>query len=123
MPGWAGPTDTLAWGATFVSWVIDRARLAPPDGAAAYASWRNWGVLVSPELATPGMVAIFNRPAGGSQPRYTAGIIVRQRETCTEIVAGNLGDRVAVTCVNGKPLEVRWRPPELLEGAEVGVGE
>ncbi len=122
VPGWAGPTDTLAWGATFISWVIDRARLAPPDGAAAYASWRNWGVLVSPELVTPGMVAIFARPGGGSQPRYTAGIIVRQRETCTEIVAGNLGDRVAVTCVSEKPLEVRWRP-QALDETEVGAGE
>lgn len=119
VPGWSGPTENLPWGGTFVSWVVQRAGFAPPDGAAAYASWQGWGVEVAPADLAPGMIAVFERPGAGPQrTRLMAGVVLRLRDGCTEVVVGNAGDRVAVTCVTPGPVSVRRPPPAAASGGD-----
>lgn len=109
VPGMGDAPISLPWSAAFIAFVIERAGLSPPPGAAAGQSWRGWGQPVPAEAISPGMVAVFARPGAATSPaRLTVGIVVRRRPDCTEIIAGNIADRVVITCVSQPPIEGRW---------------
>lgn len=95
------------WGATFVSWAVSRAGIKPPDMGAAFTSWREWGVAVPPDKAEPGMIALFETALPETRGRLIGGIVLRRRPQCTEIVTGNVADRVVVACVSLDAAAVR----------------
>jgi uncharacterized protein (TIGR02594 family) len=100
---------TMPWNATFVGWVARQAGAEPPNGAARAATWRTWGEDVNPANMTPGVVAVFapETPTAGSG---FVGIMLRRQADCIEVVAGNVADRVVITCVKASRLVSARRP-------------
>jgi hypothetical protein len=102
------PQPGLPWGGAFVAWIARQAGAPPPQGAAAFASWRNWGVEVPPQEAGPGDLAIFQLGAGPDVPesrsRLLVGPVLRRQPDCIETILGNIADRVVVTCVAARLL-------------------
>ncbi|MGO4128790.1 hypothetical protein AB4Z01_30650 [Inquilinus sp. YAF38] len=108
IPSVHAPTIELPWASVFINWVVAKADVSSPQSPRSEA-WRQWGTEVSFSDARPGMIAIYQRRGGGTQPqRYMVGIILRKRDGCTDVIAGNVVDRVVITCVSGVPLDVRW---------------
>jgi hypothetical protein len=108
VPTWTSPIENQPWGGTFLSWVMSRANI-PSPGSASFRDWRKWGYSVPSNQVTPGMIAIFSKPGlPEARSGLLVGIILKLREKCTEIVAGNIADRVVITCVEEAPLDVRW---------------
>jgi hypothetical protein len=94
------------WGGAFLSWVVSSAGLAPPTLSTAFNSWPSWGEDVSQSQIAPGVIAILNTGRRGSRDtELLAGVVLRRRPDCVEIVIGNLQSRVAIACV---ALPVTW---------------
>jgi hypothetical protein len=111
LPGWSiDKRSIMPWGTAFVAWTVRQAGLQiPAQNPAAGDGWRNWGEEVSTDAMTPGMVAIYrpkNRPSVSH-----SGIVVRRRPNCIEMVAGNIADRVVITCVAVQAISTIRRPP------------
>lgn len=101
------PTLQIPWGGAFLDWVMGKSG-APVTGSAAFGSWQNWGTAVPSEQAQPGMIAVFDFPGLPQAPsRLLVGIVLRRTAECTEIIAGNIANRVVITCVTGKVKFVR----------------
>ncbi len=97
------------WGGAFVAWAVAQGGATPPRGSAAFRSWENWGTAIAPDKAKPGLIAIVetgNRQAP-TPSGLMVGIFLRTQPDCTEMVTGNLADRVAITCVQGRVLSYR----------------
>ncbi len=95
------PDNLGPWGGAFLTWVIKQSNLDPPSSAAAYNSWTGWAQAADTDNPEPGMVALFaTKAVPGLRGSYLAGIVLRKRIGCTEIVTGNIADRVVIACVN-----------------------
>jgi hypothetical protein len=89
-----------AWGGAFLTWAVSKAGLQPPALSTAYRSWLDWREAVSKDAIKPGMVALFRtNDLRELRAGYLAGVVLRTRPDCTEIISGNVVDRVVVTCV------------------------
>ena len=109
VPSWTGNTIGTAWGSAFLSWAVERSDLASPMSA-SYLSWKNWGVSVAADKISPGMIVIYSRPGfPESSSMLVAGIVLRVNKDCMDIITGNVADRVVITCVTAKPVDVRWK--------------
>jgi uncharacterized protein (TIGR02594 family) len=119
---------TMPWNATFVGWVAKQAGAEPPKGAARAANWRQWGENVEFDKMTPGMVALF-APQQATAMSGFVGIMLRRQGDCIEVIAGNVADRVVITCVKASRLVSARRPvmrppdPAPAEGAAQPKGE
>jgi hypothetical protein len=100
---------TTPWNATFVGWAVRQAGAEPPKAAPAAASWRLWGEEVNPASMTPGVVAVFGPDAPATKISF-AGIMLRRQPDCIEVVAGNVADRVVITCIKTSKLVSARRP-------------
>jgi uncharacterized protein (TIGR02594 family) len=119
-PGWADHVSmdgvqSYPWGGAFLGWILKQAGVEPPASAAAFKSWLDWGDEVMPGAIAPGMIAVF-RLRDTSQVREAAsgllvGLVLRSRPDCIEIIAGNVADRVVVTCVAADRLIAVRRAP------------
>lgn len=99
-----------AWGGAFLTWVVTQAGVKPPALSTAYNAWPAWGESVPPSDVMPGMVALFSlKGLPELRSRYLAGVVLRKRDDCTEIITGNVIDRVVITCVK-LPIAVLRRP-------------
>ncbi|MET4493473.1 hypothetical protein [Bradyrhizobium sp. LA7.1] len=88
------------WGGAFLAWVITKSQVDPPNLAAAYNSWAAWGQSVPTADPEPGAVALFETKAvPGLTGNYLAGIVLRRLPECTEVITGNIFDRVVIACV------------------------
>ena len=58
---------------------------------------------------TPGVVAVF-APEAASATSGFAGIMLRRQPDCVEVVAGNVADRVVITCIKTSRLVSARRP-------------
>jgi uncharacterized protein (TIGR02594 family) len=118
---------TMPWSGAFIGWVARQAGAEPPRGAAANASWRQWGETVELDKMTPGMVALFQPPSAARSG--FVGIMLRRQGDCIEVIAGNVADRVVITCVKASRLVSARRPvlrppdPAPAEGAAQPKGE
>jgi len=118
---------TTPWNGAFVGWVAKQAGAEPPSGAAAAARWGRWGEDVDRTAITPGMVALFS--PGNTASSGFVGIMLRRQGDCIEVVAGNVADRVVITCVKASRLVSARRPvmrapdPAPAEGAAAPKGE
>lgn len=105
------PSDSswTLWGGAFLAWAVAQGGGSPPSNAAAFRSWRDWGVSKQPSEARPGMIVVVE--TGQRQAPAPSGLMVgiylRRHADCVEIVTGNMADRVAVTCVRGKVLDFK----------------
>ncbi|MCF3643096.1 hypothetical protein LXM94_24350 [Rhizobium sp. TRM95111] len=100
---WPTSTDGVPWGGVFLSWVVTSAGFEPPKAAPSFLAWQEWGRAVPPADAGPGMLAIFQRDGvPESRSRLMIGVILRVQPECIEIVGGNVADRVAITCIEGR---------------------
>jgi len=101
------PKIEIPWGGAFLNWVMAKSSV-PGTRSAAFASWLNYGEQVPIGSAEPGMITIFDFPGLPQAPsRLLVGIFLRQTQGCTEIIAGNIADRVVITCVKGAVKMVR----------------
>jgi hypothetical protein len=111
LPGWSiDKPSSVPWGTAFVAWTVRQAGLQIPAGSpAAGDGWRSWGNDASTDAITPGTVAIYrsNNPRSISH----SGIVIRRRPNCIEMVAGNIADRVVITCVAAPAISAIRRPP------------
>ena len=98
---------TMPWSGAFIGWVARQAGAEPPRAAAVNANWRQWGENVEFDKVTPGMVAVFTPGGVGSG---FVGIMLRRQGDCVEVVAGNVADRVVITCVKASRLVSVRRP-------------
>lgn len=97
----------VPWGGAFLNWVMLQAGTSAP-GSAVFTSWLSWGESVPVERAAPGMVVIFDFPRlPEARSRLLVGILMRKKADCVEIIAGNVVDRVVLTCVAGTIKSVR----------------
>jgi hypothetical protein len=101
------PSIRIPWGGAFLDWVMAQSG-SPTAGSASFISWLGWGESVPVDRAAPGMIVIFDFPGLPQAPsRLLVGIYVRRKAECTEVVAGNIADRVVITCVSGPIKSVR----------------
>lgn len=101
------PTLEISWGGAFLNWVMRQSGVPVPRSA-AFQSWLMWGESVPVDKAASGMITIFDFPGLPQAPsRLLVGIFMRRRAECTEVVAGNIADRVVITCVSGPIKSVR----------------
>jgi hypothetical protein len=107
-PPWTDQVSTdnvqkYPWGGAFLAWTLKQAGAVPPIGAPAFKSWLTWGDEVTPSVVAPGMVAIFKlrdtSELSEAVSRLLVGLVLRSRPDCIEIIAGNIADRVVITCV------------------------
>jgi uncharacterized protein (TIGR02594 family) len=98
---------TMPWSGAFIGWVARQAGAEPPRAAAVNANWRQWGENVEFDKVTPGMVAVFTPGGVGSG---FVGIMLRRQGDCVEVIAGNVADRVVITCVKASRLVSVRRP-------------
>jgi len=104
-PEESDPTWGL-WGGAFLAWAVAQSGGTPPKGAAAFQSWRNWGTAIDPSVVKPGAMAIVE--IGPSTPsRLMVGVLLHRRPDCVEMITGNLANRVAITCLQGRVLSFR----------------
>jgi hypothetical protein len=96
------------WAGAFVAWIVKQAGMQLPNGPAALSNWRSWGDGVSADAASPGMIGIFTIPGLPSGNR--GGFVLRRQHDCIEIVAGNVGNRVVITCAKLSSLVAIRRP-------------
>lgn len=96
------PSLKTAWVSAFVNWVMKGTGL-PYTRSAVALSWLQRGAPIDLANAKPGMLAIFDRGMG----RGIVGIILRKRDDCLELIAGNVADRVSITCVSGSLVGIR----------------
>jgi hypothetical protein len=95
------------WGGAFLDWVMGQSG-APITRSPAFASWQTWGSAIPVGEAQPGMIAIFDFPGLPEAPsKLVVGIFLRRTPACTEIIAGNIVNRVVITCVAGTPKMLR----------------
>jgi hypothetical protein len=116
-PGWSHITVqnlTTPWGGAFLAWVVRQAGANAPKGPALFLNWQNWDDKVSSDLMAAGMIAIFRLDLSSDLPqapsRRLAGVVVRRQPSCIEIVAGNVADRVVITCVAAQAMDSIRRP-------------
>jgi hypothetical protein len=104
------PSTGIPWGSSFVSWAVEQGGVDSAKSA-SFNAWLSWGVSVPVKQAAPGMVAIYPAPGlAEASSGLLVGIILQGREGCTDIISGNLLNRVAITCVTGTPKDIRWIP-------------
>jgi hypothetical protein len=109
VPTWpvSQTTAGVPWGGTFLSWAVEEAGIASPKSA-SFLAWQKWGKVVQRDEAVPGMIGIVPQSELVQAPsRLLVGIILRRLPECTEIVTGNVADRVVVTCVKDDKMIVR----------------
>jgi hypothetical protein len=116
-PEWSKTTvnDLSApWGGAFLAWIVRQSGAQPPNSPASFFSWQKWGDDVPPILMTPGMIAVFKLDIASELPqarsRLLVGVFVRRQAGCIEIIAGNIADRVVITCVAENLLDTVRRP-------------
>lgn len=115
---WNQPTERLPWGGAFLSWVITRAGFEPPRAAPSFLAWQNWGVEIPQNEVRPGTLAIFRRATLPEAPsRLLIGVVLRKQRDCIEVIAGNIADHVAISCIKG---DLVLRAPQLLRVAKQG---
>lgn len=100
---------TMPWSGAFIGWVARQAGAEPPRDAAVNASWGHWGDAVELTKIAPGMVAVFTPTSPAARSGFV-GIMLRRQGDCFEVVAGNVADRVVVTCVKASRLVSARRP-------------
>jgi hypothetical protein len=100
------------WGGAFLAWLAQKSDLRPPPSSPAFTSWTQWGERVPDDSAMPGMLGIFRIAVPEAPSRLLVGVILRKNRDCIDIVAGNVADRVVITCV-AAPVEGIRRPPSL----------
>ena len=104
------PNNLGPWGGAFLTWVARRSQVDPPNSAAAYNNWVTWAQGIPTTDPEPGAVALFaTKAVPGLRGSYLAGVVLRKLPDCTEIVTGNIADRVVITCV-ALPIEALRRP-------------
>lgn len=95
------PDKLGPWGGAFLTWVVMKSGLKPPALSSAYNSWPAWGANVPNDSPEPGMIALFaTKAVPGLTGSFLAGIVLRKRPDCTEIVTGNIVGRVVIACVS-----------------------
>lgn len=113
-PGVSAENLTVPWGGAFLAWVVRQSGALPPGGAQSFLNWRNWADSVPRNQLEPGMVAVFRLDEAAGLPQASSrrliGIVVQRRPDCIEIIAGNIADRVVLTCVVTNLLESIRRP-------------
>jgi hypothetical protein len=88
------------WGGAFLTWVVIRSQVDPPNLATAYDNWAGWAQSVPSTDPEPGTVALFaTKVVPELTGHYLAGIILRKLPECTEVITGNIANRVVITCV------------------------
>jgi hypothetical protein len=104
------PENLGPWGGAFLTWVVMKSNVDPPESAAAYNSWAGWAKSVPVDNPEPGTVALFETKAvPGIRGKYLAGVVLRKRSDCTEIITGNVINRVVIACV-GLPISTLRHP-------------
>ncbi len=111
----AGPDAfNQPWGGAFMAWIVRQAGAQPPRAPQSFLNWRTWDDEVATDHLAPGMVGIFRLDIASEVPeaisRLLVGVIVRRQPSCIEIVAGNIAERVVVTCVATSALAGVRRP-------------
>ena len=97
-------SETVPWSGAFVSWVLAQAGGA---GFARNANWLGFGT----ELTEPkrGAIVVLNGMSPGSSGQV--GFLVERRDDCALVVAGNVNNRVALSCFPlSKVRSYRWPP-------------
>jgi hypothetical protein len=110
--GTSADSLTFPWGGTFLGYVVRSAGAEPPASAPAFMSWQTWGDAVPADAAAPGDIVIYSRGKLGPMPRLFAGVMLKRHANCIDVVAGNVADRVVITCVRTAPLAVRRASPD-----------
>jgi hypothetical protein len=97
------------WGGAFLGWAMYKAGVEPPAQSASFLSWQTWGKSIPIDRGEPGMVGIFDFPGLRQAPsKLLVGIILRRKPECTEVIVGNIANRVVITCVAVPLKAVRW---------------
>lgn len=112
--GWSATQQHYPWGGSFVAWLLTQIYTPPPTGGAAFQNWRRWAEEKPSTSIEPGMIGIFrldNSEVPQAASRLLVGPIVRQQSNCVEIIAGNISNRVVITCVD-RGLFLLARAPE-----------
>lgn len=111
LAGFAGTSAnslTLPWGGALLGYVVRKAGAAPPMQAPSFTSWRAWGDPVTRGAEAPGDVLVFSASTlAEARSRLLAGVFLRRRADCLEIIAGNIVDRAVITCVHGNIVAAR----------------
>jgi hypothetical protein len=93
---------------------VRQAGAEPPNGAASFLKWRDWGIDVPPSELGPGMVAVYRLDTAAGLPQSTSrllvGVVLRRQPDCIETIIGNVADRVVITCVAANLLTGVRRP-------------
>jgi len=102
------PYPGAPWGGAFLSWVIHESRSKPENPSPSFLDWVTWGKDMPTTEAKPGMLAIFDFPGLRQAPsNLLVRVFVRQNKNCSEIIAGNIANRVVITCVSAHLKSIR----------------
>ena len=107
--------DETPWCGVFVAYCMKEAGLPRPKLYMRAKEWANYGVLLRPDLLSPGAILVFDREGGGH-----VGFYVGEDAGHYFVLGGNQGNAVSVMKLGkSRLLASRWPKGEPVMGKPV----